>query len=404
MSNHTILFVDDDPHILRGLQRSLEEYDDYWNVEYATSGNDALAILANKPVDAIVTDMLMPGMNGLSLLEKVTEQFPGVLRFILSGNANDIHAIKSAFLVHQMFPKPCKMELIFQNVERACRLKDSLTEPSLVRIITSINTLPSKPALYNQLVDELNSNEPNMKNVADIIAKDTAMTAKILQLVNSAFFGLSDKISNPQRAVSLIGLNTTKALVLTAHVFAEYENRKNVPVAIHNLWNHSMLVSNMAKQIAGDLKLSKDDQENAQVSGILHDIGKLLELKIPRMASVMRFQTRRVLIETEYEILNTSHAEIGAYLLGIWGIPMNIVEAVMYHHAPSKTLVPESTVITALHLANGLINMCCFEEKPKYESYIDMKYIQRMMDIAKLNVWMTYIKELMHETKREFIR
>ena len=401
MSRHTILFVDDDPLILRGLQRSLDEYDEYWRVEYAQSGNEALSKLAEMKFDAVVTDMLMPVMNGLTLLKQVQDRYPGVLRFILSGNTNDYQSIQSVNLVHQMFPKPCEMEMVFLNVERSCRLKDSLSEPNLVRIITSIHTLPSKPALYDKLIEELQNNEPNMKIVGEIIAQDTAMTAKVLQLVNSAFFGLSDKISNPQRAVSLIGLNTTKALVLTSHVFSEYENRKNVPVSILKLWDHSMMVSSIAKHIAADLGLSKDDQENAQVAGILHDIGKLLELKVPKMASMMRFQTKRVLISTEYEILNTSHAEMGAYLLGIWGIPTNIVEAIMYHHYPSRQIGNETTILTALHLANGLLNMCVFENKTEYNSYLDMKYLEKIISLTMLEGWTNYIKDMLRENKND---
>lgn len=395
MTKHNILFVDDDPLILKGLSRSLDEYEDQWNVKFALSGNEALSKLGETEFDAVITDLLMPLMNGLALLEKVNETHPGVLRFVLSGNNSDFHAIQSVNLVHQMFPKPCEMDHIYQSVERACRLKDSLANPGLIQIITSIHNLPSKPALYDQLLVELQSTEPNMKSVGDIISQDAAMTAKVLQLVNSAFFGLSDKISNPQRAISLIGLNTTKALVLTSHVFSEYESRANVPVSIRNLWNHSMLVSNIARQIARELDLSKEDQENAQVAGILHDIGKLLELKIPKMASMMRFQTRRVLISTEYEILNTSHAEMGAYLLGIWGIPTNIVEAILYHHAPAKQLAKGCTIITALHIANGLLNMCEFETKTKYESNLDIKYLETVIDLNRLEDWTTYIKGMM---------
>jgi putative nucleotidyltransferase with HDIG domain len=397
MSKHTVLFVDDDPLILKGLRRSLDEYDDHWNVEFALSGNEALSKLAITTFDAVVTDLLMPLMSGLALLEKVQETHPGVLRFVLSGNTSDFHAIQSVNLVHQMFPKPCDMELIYQCVERACRLKDTLSEPGLISIITSIHNLPSKPALYDQLIDELQTSEPNMKSVGDIISQDAAMTAKVLQLVNSAFFGLSEKISNPQRAVSLIGLTTTKALVLTSHVFSEYENRSNVPVSIQNLWNHSMLVSNITRQIAMDLSLSKQEQENAQVAGLLHDIGKLLEYKIPKMASMMRFQTKRVLISTEYEILNTSHAEMGAYLLGIWGLPTQIVEAILYHHAPAKQLAKGCTIITALHIANGLINMCMFDEKNIYDSNLDMKYLSRVIELPLLDGWTVYIKGMMHK-------
>jgi HD-like signal output (HDOD) protein len=132
-------------------------------------------------------------------------------------------------------------------------------------VITNIKTLPSQPALYHQLVTELQNNEPNMKRLAEIISKDIAMTAKVLQLANSAYFNITEKVTNPQRAITILGLNTTKSLALCSNVFSEFENRLNIPETICNLWDHSMVVSSLARKIAMDLQLSAQEVENAQV-------------------------------------------------------------------------------------------------------------------------------------------
>ncbi len=232
---HFILFVDDDPLVLQGLKRSLEEYSDEWITEFSSTPKNALEKLSEQQFDAIVTDMHMPVMDGIQLLDLVSKTTPGVMRFVLSGNVTDTQVMRSTGLVHQMIPKPSDMDNIFNIVERACRLRDMLTNPQLLRLVTGIKNLPSVPLLYNRLLRELESPNVSTQSVGNIIAQDTAMTAKILQLVNSAFFGLSDNISSPQRAVTILGLNTVKALVLGIHVFSEYQGKSNLPISIDSL-------------------------------------------------------------------------------------------------------------------------------------------------------------------------
>ncbi|NLF52426.1 MAG: HDOD domain-containing protein, partial [Leptolinea sp.] len=253
---HSILFVDDDPLVLQGLRRSLEEYSDSWNTDFSSNPKEALKKLAEHPFDAIVSDMHMPIMDGNQLLELVSQVAPGVMRFVLSGNVTETQVMRSANLVHQMIPKPSDMEHIFSIVERACRLRDMLTDPHLMQLITGIHHLPSVPVPYNRLLKELESPNNSTQSVGNIIAQDAAMTAKILQLVNSAFFGLADSISSPQRAATILGLNTIQALVLGIHVFSEYQGEKNLPISIDAMWKHSMVVSNVAFRLSKSLGLN----------------------------------------------------------------------------------------------------------------------------------------------------
>ena len=180
--------MDDDVFVLKGFRRSLTEYEDVWNADFATSGRDALSKLASAHFDAVITDMHMPGMDGIQLLDEVSRNMPGVMRFVLSGNASEDQVLRSTPLVHQMIPKPCDLDHLYSIVERACRLGDKLKDPQLHHIITGTKNLPSVPLLYKRLIKELQSETASSMTVGNIIAQDTAMTAKILQLVNSAFF------------------------------------------------------------------------------------------------------------------------------------------------------------------------------------------------------------------------
>jgi putative nucleotidyltransferase with HDIG domain len=395
---HAILFVDDDLLVLKGIRRSLDEFDEVWSADFATSGREALIKLASRHFDAVVTDMHMPGMDGLQLLEVISRDMPGVMRFVLSGNPDEAQTLRSTPLVHQMIPKPSDMAHIYSIVERACRLGDMLKDPQLLRIITGMKTLPSVPLLYSRLVKELQSDSTSSLTVGNIISQDTAMTAKILQLVNSAFFGLGDDVSSPQRAVTILGLNTVKALVLGVQVFSEFQGHRNLPISIDGLWRHSMLVSNLAFKIAKSIRLSSARQEDARVSGILHDVGKLMLFSIPGFfQSVHLDRNGEISVVSEYKALGTSHAEMGAYLLGIWGLPNVIVEAITFHHRPADQIFEQADLMTALYTANGLIKMCQYEKAANYTAYLDLNYLQKTGVMRYLDEWTVMTRDLMND-------
>jgi len=396
---HSILFVDDDPLILRGFQRSMDEYCDNWDADFAISGKEAILKLSEHAYDAIVTDMHMPAMDGIQLLDAVSRRAPDVIRFVLSGNTSDAQILKSTHLIHQMIPKPCELEKIYDIVERACCLRDRLSAPELLRVITNIKRLPSVPRLYNQLLEQLQSETASSQDVGKIIAQDAAMTAKILQLVNSAFFTISENVSSPQKAVTILGLNTIKSLVMGIQVFSEYESQSKLPVSVDLIWKHSLYVSNLASSLARSLNLSSREQEDCRVSGVLHDIGILLGIQIPGFFQSIRFHKNgHALIESQYQFMGTSQAEMGGYLLGIWGLPSSIVEAVTFHPMAGIEVATKPGVVTALHVANGLVNMCQIEDSTKYASYLNMSYIQKLGLVDHLDEWTMLTHELLRTT------
>lgn len=392
---HSILFVDDDPKILQGLKRSLEEYSDHWRTDFASTAKEALQKLSNEPFDAIIADIQMPMMDGIQLLDLVSRTYPGVMRFVLSGNVTDTQAMRSTSVVHQMIAKPSDIDHIFVIVERACRLRDLVANPELKKLITEIKRLPSVPVLYNQLIKELDSPNASTQIIGNIIAKDTAMTAKILQLVNSAFFCLSENINSPQRAVSILGFNTVKALVLGICIFSEYQEYGINPVGINSIWKHSLLVSSVAYTLAQKLNMSIQDQENARISGILHDIGKLALLSFPEFMNQIYTNGRgEISLEEEYRMLKTSHAEIGGYLLAMWGIPTPIVDSVTFHHRPYSIVREDPDLLSVMYVANGLANMVKNEIEINYSSYLDMSYLKRNGLVNYLDEWTEVAKSI----------
>lgn len=351
-----ILFVDDEPYILQGLQRMLRPMRNEWEMKFVNSGQQALKAMQEKSFDVIVTDMLMPGMDGAELLTRVMQNDADIVRIVLSGHSDQELVVRSIGPAHQYLSKPCNAQTLKNVVARACRLRSSLANKDLKRLVGEMENLPSLPNLYLELVEELQSSESSLQKVGELISKDVAMAAKILQLVNSAFFGLRREVSNPMHAASLLGLDTIKALVLTVQVFSQFEEDGLGGLSMELLWKHSSIVGSCARIIA--LAQSKDKRvpDDSLMAGMLHDVGKLI--LAANLSDVYRELVKYAgaqgvpLWEAEQQDLGTTHAEVGAYLLGIWGIPDPIVEAIAYHHRPTDSLNCNFSALTAVHVAN----------------------------------------------------
>jgi HD-like signal output (HDOD) protein/ActR/RegA family two-component response regulator len=352
-----ILFVDDEPMVLSGLQRSLRPMRAEWEMVFAAGGNEALAAMDRQQFDIIVTDMRMPGMDGAELLEQVQKRSPLTLRMVLSGQSDRETILRSVNPAHQFISKPCEGEELKSRLIRAFALKDLLQNPGLRGLVTKLDNLPSLPTAYLELTQELRRPEPDLRKIDELIGADMAMTAKILKLVNSAFFCLPCVISGASHAVKLLGLDTLRTLVLTAHVFEQFQSSLLTADEVQQLSEHSLAVSNSARKIARLEHADQPTQEGAFTAGLLHDAGKLI------LASTLAEQYRQVLdhkekanlglYAAEQELLGCSHAQVGAYLFGLWGLPGTIVEAVAWHHEPASSLSVKFSPLAAVHVASA---------------------------------------------------
>ncbi len=353
-----ILFVDDEPNILEGLQRMLHSIRHEWEMAFANSGAEALELLAAHPFDVVISDMRMPGMNGAQLMVEVRQRHPHIVRIILSGYADEELTLKSLGPAHQFLSKPCRAQTIKKTVNRACALRDLLVNERLQLLVSQMQSLPSLPSLYAELIKELEAPEGSIRKVGEIISRDLGMTAKVLQMVNSAFFGVRRHISSPTEAVSLLGLNTIMTLVLTIQIFSQFNEEPLPGFSPTALWSHSLRVGLFAKRIAQAAGQEVEVVKDSFTAGLLHDAGRLvLAANLPRQfvqALALARAEGISLCEAEQQVFETTHSEVGAYLLGLWGLPHPIVEAVAFHHRPGECLAPEFNPLTAVHVGDAL--------------------------------------------------
>lgn len=399
--NKRILFVDDEPMLLQGIQHSLRGMRAEWEIELANSGAEALETMAQTPVDVVITDMRMPGMDGAQLLELVKAKFPRTVRIILSGQSDRETILRSVGPSHQYLSKPCDLDELKQRLMRAFALRDMLDDPHLKEVIGRLKTVPSLPALYVAVTEALRSPETPIKKIGDLIAQDMGMCAKVLQLANSAFFGLSCHVSSPQQAVSLIGIENLKALVLSVQVFSDFGVHPAQDLGF--LWDHSMTTASFAKAIARVELSARGVMDDAFTAGLLHDVGRLV------MACAFGAEYQQVLqragepgallARCEADAFGCTHNEVGAYLLGLWGLSDSIVEAVAWHHQPAQAQPRSFSALIAVHAADYYDNEIHVHPPSDEESVIDEPLLTQLGLQRQLTSWVKACQEVASRSK-----
>ena len=350
-----ILFVDDESNVLDGIRRMLHADRRRWDMHFAVGGEAALRACEARKFDVVVSDMRMPGMDGATLLGHIRDRYPETARLILSGYSEVALTTRAIAVAYRVISKPCKGPDLQAVIERVCSLQDLLCAPGIRSVIGTIGELPSLSSTYAELSWAVRQPSSTVAEVAGIIQKDVAMSAKILQLVNSGFFGLAQTVTNLDNAVAYLGLNTIADLALASEVFTVFTPDTYIP---SSLCERIQFHARRAALIAGTLPLEATLRESAILGALLHDIGALaLAKKMPnQFASVLALMNERgcAQFQAEEEILGISHAEIGAYLLGLWGINSVVVEAIAHHHRPTRVLHHGLDTSASVYLATLL--------------------------------------------------
>jgi HD-like signal output (HDOD) protein len=350
-----VLFVDDEPQVLEGLRLRLQPLSSKWHMTFVDSGADALSRFEQTPHDVIVSDISMPGMDGAQLLHAISERWPATIRIALSGMSDVEQKLRMLPLAHQFLSKPCRPEQLEDAVVRSLQLREELTHPSVLSIVGRIRQLPARPQVFARLQVVMARPDATAREVARVIANDAALTVKVLQIANSAFFRRARRISNIEQAVLYLGFQTVRNLVMCAEVFSRWPGRmRHAAVDLEDLQMHAQRTAAVAQALTAGTQHADD----TVLAALLHDIGYwILIQECPReleQAVEFALAAEVPLSQAEYEILGASHAEIGAYLLAIWGLPYAVVEAVAHHHRPTRVKSVGLDSLAALAVAMAL--------------------------------------------------
>lgn len=393
-----VLFVDDESKVLSGIKRSLRHKRSDWEMLFFTSAVDALAAVNDDPCDVIVSDIRMPGMDGVELIERISKQYPTTIRIMLSGQSDNDKFIKSGHLAHYFLSKPTDAETISDVIERMLKVRDKVSN-SRMSLLMSLRSIPSLPTLYSQLVMEINSEHSTSNTIAAIIEKDIGMTAKILKLVNSSFYGMRNKVHSVAFAISLLGSNTLKSFVLFYRLNNAYESLRMKHLDVNQLWKISEQISLLAGEIAKNERASKKTIDDVMVAGLLQSLGILvLANHAPRSYEKILediYENDGNLIEAERRVLGMSHLEAASYVLEIWGLPESVYKSVEFCCSPKLTDEGESRIVTylyaAIYLISQNVNSILFNNLRLEDSYLEELGL-----LDKLPEWDELCKEIVN--------
>jgi HD-like signal output (HDOD) protein len=401
MAEKRILFADADTAAADEFCHILEPE---WHVTSVASGMAALAEMQRQPHDVVVACSDLPELDGAELLNHIRVAYPKTIRFITAVADIRERAIGHVVGGHQFIAKPFDKTTLKSTIERSISADSLVVNATMRELVGRIRTFPTIPSLYLEVTNALNKPDVTTEEIGAIIGKDMAMTTKMLQVLNSAYFSLPQAITNPAEAVGILGFDTVKSLIISVKLMSEYDKIKPVYFSIDNIWRHSTNVAWIAKEFAfvegGDAAIAA----SAYTAGLMHDLGKvILAANFDQQYSgayTLARKQQMPLWEVEKEIFGASHGEIGAYLFGLWGMPQDIIEAAALHHHPSQASKITFSPLTAVHVANALEYANNSNPDDVVAPALDLQYLGELGLADRLDDW----REAVCSSNSNFVR
>jgi len=311
------LFVEPHPEDLRDFLHAARRAGLDWHIRTAASGEEALSLLQQRVADVVVSAMRMPGMDGGVLLSLVRQTYPSAVRLILSAESGVRGFMRATSAAHQVLSKPCDVGELQRVVEETLRLQARLRAPELVDAMHRVGPLPSLPHISQKLEERLRDEYATLNEVASLVGADSAIVARVLNIANSSYFRRGSEILDMQTAVSRLGFELIRSLVLTRELYALLPSNSTALAEVQHDNEVAVQVSEVACFIAG----KQADQRELLTVSVLCNVGKLLRLMLPVPVPG-----------------NLPDALIGAYLLSLWGLPFRLVQSVAFVDEPASLL------------------------------------------------------------------
>lgn len=377
-----VLFVDDDAARLAEARTLVQQSHMSIAAAFVDDAGEAERSLSEQRWDVLVTGVDSPHSIGVEMMAKAENHHPEVARLAHSETpaARD-HVGAHMFLTHPFSPKQLR-----QAIYGTVRWRDRLGTAALSQLVGGARELPSMPEVYRKVMAELNSEDPSMQRVGEIVQSDAGISIRILRVVNSALFGLRTEVGDVVQATALLGMRAIGSLALAASLYTDSSLNRRF---LDRMWHESITVGTLGRRIAADLGLGRNDLEEAQLGGLLHDIGLFVMFKNWPEDFAAIDPTRRD--RSELGLFGATHSDIGGYLTTVWELPVGVVDAVANHHCPSNTRFPgHPSAATAVHVARALMDT---QGSPD-AAELDMAHLERIGVVGRLDRWAEMIAAL----------
>ncbi|ASJ73025.1 HDOD domain-containing protein [Granulosicoccus antarcticus] len=338
-----ILLVDSDISACRELARTLGQMRADWSINSTSSGKQALDIIFNEsgdaPVDVIVTEAQLEDMSGFQLLDLARSATVPPVRFTLTADAGFESALGNLRVNQRFLLKPFDSGSLATSIERSLRLRESMNNEALKRLMLSVTSIPALPIVYDKMVQELASQHSSLMRVGEIVESDTGLTLTVLKVVNSAFYGINKHVESVAQAVTLLGAHMIKNITLTTKVFSRFDGSQLSTTRLMQLNNEAIRIGALCNQFARYAKLPRGAVDHCQISGMMANVGQLVA-------------TTNAELNNDNGSSSTLSPEIiGANVLRGWHMSDAVVEAVaLQFESPPRDL----DVITPLMVLHSI--------------------------------------------------
>src|ERR1051326_2068967 len=357
MAEKSILLAVKDPQTLVDITQALGVG---WRVTSVASEADALSQLERKSFEAVLVDFNLASPDASDLLNAVEEFQPETVRFLLAYEADLALVAAKVNGTPQILPKPIDAASLKSRIES--EVKDAEAEQTKTATASEPAKTPAEPAAasswYADVLKDLQAPGVTIQQAGEIVAPHTILAVELFKLTNSSYLGLPADITDPAEAVETLGLDTVKAVVMALQFLDEHSRLKSAYLSPDKIWKHSVNVGQLARDLVLFETKDRALASQALIAGLLHDLGKIVLAKnfedlYGRVHSLARKQPV-ALWEIEKEMFGADHGEIGACLVGMWNMPLAIVDAAALHHQPPLGEHTQLTPLAAVHVADVL--------------------------------------------------
>lgn len=335
-----ILLVDDEIRLIDGLRRAIRLERPEWQVFTADSGAGALEHMKAHLFDVLVTDMVMPGMDGAALLKEAHRLEPRMIRVVLSGQTLRERFEACEGLIHRFLPKPLDPDVLLAALDHLVLDEDQPRVRRARDLVAGLKSIPCMPRLHQEILDLLKGPDPDLASLYRVVGADPGMASKILKLANSSFFSPTKAITDISAAIEMLGADSMRVAILSHATLTTVKSLAPQGLHLGRIWQHCTTVASAARFLAGKFSEDRAHLETCYAAGLLHDIGVIVLATTPGTdyrAVLHHARAQQVpLFAAEEEHFGTDHAEVGAALLRLWGLSRDLCEVVRKHHTPQE--------------------------------------------------------------------
>jgi putative nucleotidyltransferase with HDIG domain len=390
-----VLFVDDDATGLATLRHSLTSRTPGWDIHVASTPGMAVLMSQRAGFDVALININTPAYEGIEASTYFARNFPETVRLAFIDDPMSYRAIHTEALAYQAVFATSPVEEIIQTIERATELHRRLGDPMLSHLISGVNGLPSPPKIIIELNEALAQPNISVNEVTEIVSNDVAIPARILHVVNTAYFALARTMTNIREAVAYLGFDAVRNLALAVEMFRELTDPKSAGSVrqVEILQTHSAAVAQMTRQFV----THQQDAQDAFVGGLLHDVGHLIMATYfpTQYAEINRRVTARqgFILDVEREVIGLTHADLGAFLLRQWGLPFRLIDVVAFHHEAPLFVTTGMDAVHGVYIGEHLLAERDSQENAYWEfSGIDKlrdEYLDALGVFDRITSWRT---------------